>query len=57
MPAKIMTGMHIANPHIVTGQVMAAGRWLAAREGPISLQSIGPRTSVIALAAAGLQPQ
>ncbi len=42
---------------IQTGQVMAAGRWLAAREGPISLQSIGPRTSVIALAAAGLQPQ
>lgn len=43
---------------IQVGQLMATGRWLAERYGekPFSLESNGPRTSVIALCAAALAP-
>ncbi|HTV02484.1 MAG TPA: hypothetical protein VMF13_18190, partial [Luteitalea sp.] len=39
------------------GQVAAAARWLRARDGaPVDLEARGPRTSLIALVAAALEP-
>lgn len=43
---------------IQAGQVAASARWLAARHGsPIRLEARGPRTSLIALVAAALEPE
>jgi hypothetical protein len=40
------------------GQVAAAARWLAARHGrPVGIVARGPRTSLIALLAAALEPE
>lgn len=42
---------------IQAGQVMAAARWLAARHGtPVDVVSYGPRTSLVAMVAAALEP-
>lgn len=39
------------------GQVAAAARWLKARDGaPVTLSAVGPRTSLVALVAAALEP-
>jgi hypothetical protein len=42
---------------IQASQVAAIARWLQAqpRSGPVSVEAIGPRSSVLALAAAGLE--
>jgi hypothetical protein len=43
---------------IQAGQVAASARWLAARHGsPVHLEARGPRTSLIALVAAALEPE
>lgn len=43
---------------IQAGQVAASARWLAARHGgPVRLEARGPRTSLIALVAAALEPE
>jgi hypothetical protein len=41
------------------GQVLAAARWLANREqqGAVTVEAIGPRSSVIATVAAALDPE
>lgn len=42
---------------IQAGQVAASARWLAARHGgPVEIEAHGPRTSLIALVAAALEP-
>lgn len=42
---------------VQAGQVAAAARWLAARHGnPVAIAARGPRTSLIALVAAALEP-
>ncbi len=42
---------------IQAGQVAAAARWLRARDGaPVRLEAHGPRTSLIALVAAAIEP-
>ncbi|BCS34995.1 xylan esterase [Luteitalea sp. TBR-22] len=54
----LMAGVGERPLGLETGQVIATAKWLKARDGrPVTITARGPRTSLIALVAAALEPE